>query len=121
MQRILKDMTSRLGWADTIEIVRRWGGRTLDVPAAVREADPLALTLGLASAQRLVQHYAGQRLQLPSEKRALIDSRDQRILAELAAGKSEESVGLMFGLTRQGVAAVRRKVEERAAPATPCV
>lgn len=112
MQRIVAELVEKLGFPDTIELVRRWGNRRLDVPVKVAEGDPLALTLGLESARRLVQHYAGQRLELPAEKRAMRDARDEAIFRE-SENLSQEALGLRWGLTRQGVGAVLRKMRER--------
>lgn len=112
MQRIVAELIERIGFADTMELVRRWGNRRLDVPMKVAPGDPLALTLGLEGAQRLVQHYAGQRLELPAEKRAMRDHRDEAIFAE-SATMSQEALGLRWGLTRQGVGAVLRRMRER--------
>lgn len=114
MQRILKELTGTIGLADTIELTRRWGGRTLAVPMKVDIIHPLAQTLGLLTAQKLVQHYAGQRLQLPAERNALLDLRNESIFKACTVdGRSQESVGVEFGLTRQGVAAVLRKMADR--------
>lgn len=113
MQRILRDLTKTIGLADTMQLVRRWGNRTLRVPAKVGPADPLALTLGLESAQRLVAAYAGQALQLPAERHALLDARNAAIWQACAVdGRSQEAVGVEFGLTRQGVGAVLAKMRD---------
>lgn len=113
MQRILRELTQTIGLADTLLLVRRWGNRTLRVPAKVGPADPLALTLGLDAAQRLVAAYSGQSLQLPAERHALLDLRNAAIWrACVDEGRSPGSVGLEFGLTRQGVAAVLAKMRD---------
>lgn len=112
MQRVLTDLIAKIGFPDTMELVRRWGNRRLDVPMKVAPGDPLALILGIESAQRLVQHYAGQRLELPAEKRAMRDHRDEAIFRESETA-SQEALGLRWGLTRQGVGAVLRRMRER--------
>lgn len=103
MQRVVKEMADAIGIGDTIEIVRRWGGRQLAVPVKVAVGDPLQLVLGLDAARRLVQHFGGQRLQLPAEKNALLDLRNEAILRDVERGDSQETVALRYGLTRQGV------------------
>jgi hypothetical protein len=119
MQRVVKDMAEKIGIGDTIEIVRRWGGRQLAVPVKVGIADPLALVLGLETARCLVEHFGGQRLQLPAERNALLDLRNEAIARDVAAGESQEVVALRYGLTRQGVKKVlwmmkgRREVAEK--------
>lgn len=114
MQRILRELAAEIGLGDTIGLVRRWGGRDLNVPTKVEAGDPLALTMGLESARRLVRHRGGQRLQLPAERNALLDLRNAAIEEMHAAGNSMEAIGLEFGLTRQGVSHIlknRRELE----------
>lgn len=104
-----------VGLADALEISRRWGNRTLKIPAKVDILHPLALTLGLETAQKLVHHFAGVAMQLPAERNALLDMRNEAIYrACTIEGRSQESVGAEYGLTRQGVAAVLKKVADRA-------
>lgn len=112
MQRILKDLAATIGLSDTIELVRRWGGRELRCPVGVEPGDPLALTLGLESARRLVKHHGGQRLQLPAERNALLDLRNEAIVAECGAGATQEQVGLRYGLTRQAVSIILKSRRE---------
>lgn len=118
MQRVVRELAKTIGLADTIQIVRRWGGRDFSVPSAVDEDHPLALTLGLESARRLVKAYGGQILQLPSERHALIDRRNAAILKAIAPkpdgeGLSHEAAGLRFGLTRQQVGNIARRAQQR--------
>jgi Mor family transcriptional regulator len=113
MQRILKELSKAIGLSDTLELVRRFGGRELYVPVKVTRSDPLALTMGLDSAQRLVKHYGGQRLQLPAERNALLDLRNAAIIEEAAEGRSHESIGLRYGLTRQAISHILRTHRER--------
>ena len=118
MQRILKELAGVIGLADTIELVRRWGGRELYVPVGVQSGDPLALTLGLETARKLVKGYGGQRLQLPAERNALIDLRNAAILRAITPkpegeGLSHEAAGLRYGLTRQQIGNIARRAAER--------
>ncbi len=113
MQRILKEISDRVGMADTMQLVRRWGGRTIRVPMKVQPGDALALTLGIEAAQRLVSSFAGQSLQLPAARNALLDMRNAAIWRACEVdGRSQESVGVEFGLTRQGVSAVLAKLRD---------
>lgn len=115
MQRIVKDLAEKLGLGDSLEIMRRWGGRDLYVPVHVERGDPLSLTLGTDTARRLVEHFAGQRLQLPAERNALLDIRNAAIVADVAAGESHEKTGLRYGLTRQAVSHIVKTHREREA------
>lgn len=120
LQQILKEISAAIGLADTIELTRRWGGRTLAVPMKVDMIHPLAMTLGLETAQKLVKHFGGVRLQLPAERNALLDMRNAAIYRACTVdGRSQESVGLEYGLTRQGVAAALKKVADTQPIAAP--
>lgn len=119
VQKVIEQLKDVIGHAGAIAVCRRWGGRELRVPVKVAETDPLALTLGLDMARKLVQAFGDQRLQLPAEVHALRDMRNEAIWrACTQEGRSMESVGLEFGLTRPGVSAVLRRMrEQRAVPA----
>ncbi len=112
MQAVLKKLVESIGFVETIEIVRKWGGGVFYVPRSVRPCDPLALTLGLASARKLVQHWGGQYLQLPPEKNALVDMRNASIIADYRCGMSLSEIGRVYGLARQSVAHIVRNNEE---------
>lgn len=119
MQKVVRDLIQAVGVGDTLEIVSRWGGRTLRVPTKVTRADPLALTLGYTAATKLVDAFGGQEFELPLERNALLDFRNQAIAAEVANGASHETVAQRYGLTRRGVAKVLASISER--PATALV
>ena len=112
MQRVVKELADAIGLGDAIEVCRRWGGREAYVPVKVEAGDPLALTLGLESARKLVQAFGGQRLQLPAERNALLDLRNAAIVRDADAGLSHEQIGLRYGLTRQSIGHILRQARE---------
>lgn len=115
MQRVLREIADEIGLADTLTLARRWAGRTLAVPVKVGPNDPLALTLGYDTAQRLVRAFAGVRLQFPVERNACIDLRNAAIWrACVIDGRSHDSVALEFGLARQTIGFILAKMRERA-------
>lgn len=114
MQRVIKELSDAVGLGDAIEICRRWGGRDFNVPMRVERHDPLALTIGYDSARKLVEKFGGVRLQLPAERNALLDLRNEAIWQACEVeGRSHEKVGLEFGLTRQGVGKVLQAMRDR--------
>ena len=115
MQKTVQELVDSVGLANAIEIVRRWGGRTLRVPVRVEHNDPLALTIGLVAARQLVATHAEQELVLPIERNALLDMRNQQIAEEVESGMSKQVVAQRYGLTRQGVNKVLRHYR-RSAP-----
>lgn len=115
MQKVVADLSDVLGWADAIQIVRKWGGRDLNVPKTLAHGDPLALALGFEAAKRLVNAFGGERLQLPSERNALLDMRNEAIASERAAGATLEEIALRYGLTRQAVGYIVKKMNDNSA------
>lgn len=109
MQRVLKELSDAIGLADAIEVCRRWGGREAYIPTKVDAGDPLALTLGLDTARRLVRAYGGRRLQLPAERNALLDLRNAAIVKDRESGLSHERLGLRYGLSRQSIKLILRR------------
>lgn len=117
MHRVVQQLEDALGLGEAVEIVRRWGGRTLYVPVAMTEAHPIALTLGFEKARRLVAAFAGQRLELPSERSAMIEMRNAAICREAqptpdGPGLSHEQLGIRWGLSRQMIANILRAGRE---------
>lgn len=122
MQVAIMDLTSVLSFAEALEIVRRWGNRRFRVPVKVEITDPLALTLGLERARRLVEAYGGQVLELPAERHALRRLRNDAIWkACVVDGRSPADVALEFGMTRQWVAwQLDRMREQKQAQEATC-
>lgn len=117
MQRVVKELVEAVGLGDAIEICRRWGGRDFNVPVRVAPHDALALTLGYESAKKLVDALGGVRLQLPAERNALLDMRNAAIYRAVKTdGRSHQDVALEFGIRRQQVLHILRKVEESDMP-----
>lgn len=121
MQRIVKELAKAVGLGDAIEVCRRWGGRELYVPVKVGPGDPLALTLGLETARKLVAALGGQRVRLPAERNALLDLRNAAIVRDHAGGLSHEQIGLRYGITRATVSHILRQLRDTPAapPASP--
>jgi Mor family transcriptional regulator len=116
MQRAVRELADAIGLGDAIEVCRRWGGREAYIPVKVSPGDPLALTLGLDTAQRLVSAFGGRRLQLPAERNALLDLRNAAILRDADAGMSQEQIGLRYGLTRQSISHILRQLRDTPEP-----
>jgi Mor family transcriptional regulator len=109
MQEIVRELCDAIGFVDTIAIIRRWGGRHLYVPHMVGRTHALALALGYDTANKLANSFGGCTLKLPAERNALLDARNAAIVEAHKSGEIQESIGLRFGLTRQGVSAVLKK------------
>lgn len=120
MQRVVKELVDAVGLEGAIAIIKRWGGRELYVPTKIEPGDALALTVGLDTARKLAEwcdnRISGRRsVQLPSERNTLLDLRNEAIIRGCIAGRSHESLGLEFGLTRQMVSRLAKLARERGA------
>ena len=121
MQVAIMELTSVLSFAEALEIVRRWGNRRYRVPMKVAIEDPLVLTLGLERAQRLVNVYGGQVLELPAERHALRQLRNNAIWKSCVIdGRSPSEVALEFGLTRQRVSLLLEQMRARGQEVATC-
>jgi hypothetical protein len=121
MQMAIVELTTVVTFAEALEIVRRWGNRRFRVPMKVGIEDPLALTLGLECAQRLVKAYGGQCLELPAERHALRQMRNEAIWQACAVnGRSPAEVALEFGLTRQSVSWLMERMRASRQEAETC-
>lgn len=117
MQVAIRELTTVVTFAQALQIVRRWGNRKFWVPRRIDEQSPLALTLGLECAQRLVNAYGGNCLELPSERNALRQMRDQAIWTACEVQRASPSqVALEFGMSRQNVQAVLARMREQRRP-----
>lgn len=121
MHKNVEELTRAFGFNIALAVVRGWGGRDWSVPLTAAPDSPIALTLGLEVAQRIVALWGGQKMQLPDERHALMDLRNDAIWREvMVKGRSQAAVSLDFGLSRQGVAMViNRMLAERGRPDTP--
>jgi Mor family transcriptional regulator len=113
MQRVVRELVKAVGLGSAIQIVRAWGGREVYVPEKVDHGHPLALTLGLEPARKLVEAFGSQRLNLPAERNALIDLRNAAILERIQAGQSRRAVALEFCISRQMINYVVSRAVER--------
>ncbi len=85
---LLDELTTQIGYGETIELVRGWGGRRLHVPKDLDATHPIALTVGLVAARQLSYYYGGTELELPAERNALTEVRNNSILRDLDSGRT---------------------------------
>lgn len=114
--RLLDEIVSFAGFNAGLELCRGWGGRMLYVPEKMAQDHPIALTIGLAAAKELASRYGGAHLEIPAEKNALLELRNQAIAAKYRAGSSVSSLSEEYGIHRSMVNKVLDKlgIERRA-------
>lgn len=120
--RLLDEISDLVGRQGAIQLVRRYGGRTLSVPypEGITESHPLTFTLGMANAKALAKHYGGNLLNLPSEVNALLDLRNEEIVRRFLGpagtgedGESIRSLSIDFGLDRKYIQKIVDKAGHR--------
>jgi Mor family transcriptional regulator len=110
LQKILEDIAAVIGLPQTLELVSRWGGRELYVPANMDRQHPIAFAIGLNAACDLSAAFAGVTLSIPIERNAVIDIRNRLIYEERQAGASKCRLSVRWGMTRQGIDSVLAKM-----------
>lgn len=105
--QLLADLTSQIGYEGTIELLRAWGGRRLQIPVEMTATHPIALRLGLSTAGQISYWYGGQQLDLPAERNALIDVRNDRIIGDLERGHSVKACAIRYGVTPRHIRKIR--------------
>lgn len=109
---ILLDLSGQVGYAETIELLRAWGGRRLWVPKEAPPDHPIALAIGPAAAGQLAYYYGGTMLELPAERNHLIRVRNDCIFQDLKA-EPVRTVAMRYGLTPRHVRYIRQQEEDR--------
>lgn len=113
MQKILKEVSEVIGFPLAIELCRKWGGLSLRIPKKIKVEHPIAVTIGLEYAAKLSQIFGGENIYLPLYKNSRLAIRNAEIYkACIEEGKSRTQVGAEFGITRQSVSAIIKKIEE---------
>jgi hypothetical protein len=104
---ILSDLVELLGHRATIDLVRAWGGRRVKVPATMREDHALVFTVGWDAARKLASAYGGaEGVDLPAERNALLDLRNEALAQAFLAGRSISWTAQEYGLSRRQVNSV---------------
>lgn len=116
---LLIDLTHQIGYAETMELLRAWGGRRLRVPQTMEPEHPIALQIGFCAAGQLSYWYGGTRLELPAERNALLEVRNSNILRDLDKGVSVRSVADRYGMTPRHVRKIRASRPAEGGTITP--
>lgn len=111
LSKILEEIVEVSGYAPALELCRAYGGRTVRVPTPMPETHPLALTMGYRPACAFAERFGGESVPVPAERTALMDLRNQRIVAAYLGrdgedGASVSALSIEFGLTRKRITEV---------------
>mgnify|MGYP001179503340 CR=1 FL=1 len=111
LSKILEEIVKVSGYAAALELCRAYGGRTVRVPNPMPETHPIALTMGKAPAVAFAEQFGGESSAIPAARTALMDLRNQRIVAaylgdEGEDGASVSALSVEYGLTRKRITEV---------------
>jgi hypothetical protein len=102
MPKNLLVLVEYLGHKDALAVVDKLGGAMVYVPEKLRDDHYLVIALGEPLAQRLVDHFGHDRLEIPRAAAMLRAQRDIKIRAEYK-NKTLNALALEYGLTRRQV------------------
>lgn len=95
LEPLLREFVGHIGLADTMAIVRRYGGRQLYIG---QDGSPLQDLIGEQKAALIGRHYGGDRPLIPKALRALRHLRDAQLRARLTARRGVRQVALELGI-----------------------
>ncbi|WP_328184657.1 Mor transcription activator family protein [Marinobacter sp. OP 3.4] len=100
----LKELIDVIGLEATQALVSVYGGTRLTVPAKMRDDHPLAELLGVEAARTLSQHYALERVDVPTGSAATKAARNRKMREEhQVEGISVRRLALRYRLTERRV------------------
>ena len=97
----MRRLIAVLGFDATIKLLRERGGRRIWVPKTAAGDRVLAQVVGHRALEALVEHYAGEMLELPSDEKLLIQMRNRMLVARRAEGASYAELAQEFGVSRR--------------------
>lgn len=84
-------------------LLQHFPGVHLHVPKRPSPEHKLAEILGMLAFSKLCEQYGNELLTIPRAAAAIRAARNQRILADFAAGKSQAAIAIQYGLTERQV------------------
>jgi hypothetical protein len=102
-----------IGDADTLALIRAYGGTTIRIPAAANaESSPLVDTIGLAQLQRLIDRLGGARYEYIAKcDKALRILRDQEIVRKYLDGVSVNTLALEYKLSDRAIEMILKRTD----------
>lgn len=100
---LIEELVNLIGYTSTIDLLGVYGGKVVVMSRSIGPDHPMSLTIGHARAQVLANHFAGEAVNMPSERSGLYEKRNAAIRDMVADGLSKSSVATKFGLSRKMV------------------
>lgn len=100
---VLQELVEAVGLGPALTITRVYGGRTLRVPMRAGSVHPLTLSVGIVAAQALCREFGGCELNIPTERTALLEQRNELICAAYRSGISVKTLAARYTISRKMV------------------
>jgi Mor family transcriptional regulator len=107
--QVLEELIESIGLPATIELTRAFGGRTLHVPKTAPPLHPLVLAVGQRAAETLCRDFACMALEIPSERKALVTTRNEAIVQAYQDGATVKGLAIEHQLSRKMIRKILRR------------
>jgi hypothetical protein len=106
----MQDIIDIVGIDCALKIVQHYGGGALYVPKKPETTHQLVEMLGFPIFCKLVSVYNGQFLPIPRCHKAILSARNQQILKEFLAGRSQRKLAYKHNLTERTIHSIVHNV-----------
>lgn len=94
-------LIERIGFAATLKLLKKRGGRQVWVPKTATGDRVLAQVVGHEALAVLVKHHGGERLELPKDDKIFIQLRDRAMYSRRLEGATYSELVEEFGISRR--------------------
>lgn len=113
LPKSIQQIIAVVGMDSALKIVQSYGGGAVYVPIKPEPQHPLSDLLGFKALCQLVSVYGGEHLPIPRCLKAIIGVRNQKILSEFLAGKSQRKLAYQYNLTERTINTIVHSVRLR--------
>lgn len=104
----LQAIADIIGAPAALKIAERWGGIRLYIPTDMDENHNLAKLIGIESASRLCEAYAGERIDIPKADCWWRAVRNKLMIEARSRGVSQSNLAREYALTERQVRKIER-------------
>lgn len=97
----MRRLIELLGFHVTLKLLKARGGRRIWIPKTTDGDRVLAQVIGHSGLETLVEHYAGEMLELPSDDKLVMQIRNRLMVARRGAGASYSELAEEFDVSRR--------------------
>lgn len=100
---VSRELEDLIGNAAMERLCAEFGGTTVHVSRSAACAERLRVVIGEAATAKVVRHYAGTRIEVPSGKARKVQSLRAAVRSERAAGATVRGTALRHGISERYV------------------